>query len=394
MTMTIQKCLHICRRKGFQFSGLQWQIECYCGNLPTDGFEWAWPEKCDERCAGDSNQMCGGSMAMNLYNTPRNILCGLCVYDDPEKRVFGGPSIIGQNDMTIEKCKHLCSNYKFFGVQAGDECHCGDSDENLLPSPEIQCDTSCKGNVSQICGGSWRMNVYKTFERFDLVFGSSIPAILEKIIPDENISDQIRESSTNSPVYTTEMITFDDDSALSIDDELIRYSDTADIFMPLTYYAYYYEYWYFSSDYNDPDHSHFMHVSSRYAFVFDPQAASIYYTNSTMITVIEEAFLEIPKTITIKTKFTVSTTTTTTMTTTKATSTTKDSITEVMESLVDDLMNATMPTEMPTTKMPTTEMTMANASFTPIICSPYFCKVTEWISKDKPTGTGDHESFK
>ena len=345
MTMTIQKCLHICRRKGFQFSGLQWQIECYCGNLPTDGFEWAWPEKCDERCAGDSNQMCGGSMAMNLYNTPRNILCGLCVYDDPEKRVFGGPSIIGQNDMTIEKCNHFCSNYKFFGVEAGDECHCGDSDNTFLSSPEIQCDTACKGNVSQICGGSWRMNVFKTFKGFDLVFDSSIPAISEEIIPD-----------------------------------VIRYSDTTDIFMLLEYYAYYKEYeiyyndtdywfynnddWYYygPDDYNVTDHWYFMHIKSNYAFAFEFHATtSIYDTNSTMITVPEEAFLAIQK-----------------MTTTKATPTTKD------------LMNATMPTE--TTEKPTT---LEPVPVRPvIICSSTLCEVTEWISKDKPTGSGDHERFK
>ena len=118
MTMTIQKCLHICRKKGYQFSGLQWQIECYCGNMPSNGFEWAWPGKCDDRCAGDPNQMCGGSMAISLYNTPLITLNGLCVYDYPDQRVFEGPSFTGQNDMTIEKCKDLCSKHKFFGVQA------------------------------------------------------------------------------------------------------------------------------------------------------------------------------------------------------------------------------------------------------------------------------------
>lgn len=84
--------------------------------MPSNGFEWAWPEKCGDRCAGDSSQTCGGSMAINLYNTPQNILSGLCFYDHPDQRVFEGPSITGQNDMTIEKCKDLCSKHKFFAV--------------------------------------------------------------------------------------------------------------------------------------------------------------------------------------------------------------------------------------------------------------------------------------
>ena len=160
MTMTIQKCLQICRKKRYEFSGLQWQIECYRGNMPSNGFEWAWPGKCNHRCPGDSSQMCGGSMAMNLYKTPGKTLGGLCVYDYPNNRVFEGRSITGQNDMTTEKCKRFCSAYKFYGVQAGNECYCGDSSHNLLPSPDFQCDTQCQGNASQICGGSWRMKVY------------------------------------------------------------------------------------------------------------------------------------------------------------------------------------------------------------------------------------------
>ena len=41
-TMTVEMCLSICRDKGFHYSGLQWQIECYCGNEPVNGFEWSW----------------------------------------------------------------------------------------------------------------------------------------------------------------------------------------------------------------------------------------------------------------------------------------------------------------------------------------------------------------
>ena len=159
--------------------------------MPSNGFEWAWPGKCDDRCAGDSRQVCGGSMAMNLYNTPGQKLDGLCVYDFPDKRVFEGPSITGKNDMTIEKCENFCSEYKFYGVQAGDGCYCGDSDYDLLPSPELECDTSCKGNASQICGGSWRMNVYDSFPSQESDFvDSTIPVI--------SIKDEVFSGSTYS----------------------------------------------------------------------------------------------------------------------------------------------------------------------------------------------------
>ena len=65
--MTIEMCLTTCRDKGFQFSGLEWQIECYCGDEPVGGFEMAWLSKCNERCAGNSNQICGGLHALSVY---------------------------------------------------------------------------------------------------------------------------------------------------------------------------------------------------------------------------------------------------------------------------------------------------------------------------------------
>ena len=73
--MTVEMCLTTCRDKGFRFSGLEWQIECYCGNEPVQGFEWTWLNKCNERCAGNSNQICGGSHAMSVYTRRLRMGC-------------------------------------------------------------------------------------------------------------------------------------------------------------------------------------------------------------------------------------------------------------------------------------------------------------------------------
>ena len=159
--------------RGFEFSGLQWQIECYCGNVPLNQFQWAWQGRCDDRCAGDSNQICGGSMALSLYKTPEQDPKGLCLYDYPTKRVLDGKSVTGVNDLTIEKCNAFCSNYKFFGLQSGDECYCGDYDYNFLPSSPLECNIPCTGG-GYMCGGSWRMNVFLTEE--SELLSTSLPA--------------------------------------------------------------------------------------------------------------------------------------------------------------------------------------------------------------------------
>ena len=107
--MTIQKCLSICRSKGYPYSGLQWSCECHCGYEPEEGFEWTWTTKCDDKCAGDSNQICGGTYAMSVWKTPNQYLYGLCINDFPEnRRVLNDYSITGLTDLTIENCGIIC----------------------------------------------------------------------------------------------------------------------------------------------------------------------------------------------------------------------------------------------------------------------------------------------
>ena len=82
-------CLSVCRKKGFAYAGLQWQIECYCGEEPKSGFEWAWMDKCNNNCAGNSVQICGGLNAISIYSTPPAFLDGFCIHDNPTNPVLG-----------------------------------------------------------------------------------------------------------------------------------------------------------------------------------------------------------------------------------------------------------------------------------------------------------------
>ena len=86
--MTIEMCLSICRNDGYPYAGLEWQIECFCGHEPDSGFTWSWPNKCNKKCAGDSNQNCGGSNAISIWNTPPAYLTGQCFYDFSSPQEF------------------------------------------------------------------------------------------------------------------------------------------------------------------------------------------------------------------------------------------------------------------------------------------------------------------
>ena len=68
--------------------------------------------------------------------------------------------------MTPDVCNKICvtSNYKYFGVEYGTQCFCG----NRLPSSNLKdhmskCNMNCRGDAKQKCGASWRINISKTF---------------------------------------------------------------------------------------------------------------------------------------------------------------------------------------------------------------------------------------
>jgi len=86
-----------------------------------------------------------------------------CYEDNPERIL---PYAFIESDlMTIERCKEHCfvkNNYNFAGVQFYNQCFCGNDkpDESLIRDLE-ECNAPCAGNDQQICGGTWRMNIYQ-----------------------------------------------------------------------------------------------------------------------------------------------------------------------------------------------------------------------------------------
>lgn len=61
--MTPQKCVALCRDRGFAYSGTQYGSQCYCGNRYG---RYGPASNCDMRCSGDQNQICGGDWANSI----------------------------------------------------------------------------------------------------------------------------------------------------------------------------------------------------------------------------------------------------------------------------------------------------------------------------------------
>ncbi|CAN9174240.1 unnamed protein product [Alternaria alternata] len=80
---------------------------------------------------------------------------------DSNNRVLGDKSFLNQPNLTVEGCETLCAGFKYFGVQFGRECYCGNTFKYATQhKPESDCSYPCTGDKNQKCGGGHRSNVY------------------------------------------------------------------------------------------------------------------------------------------------------------------------------------------------------------------------------------------
>lgn len=63
---TPQRCISLCKDKGFAYAGVQYGESCLCGNSYG---KYGPANNCNFPCTGDSGQICGGHNANNVYPT-------------------------------------------------------------------------------------------------------------------------------------------------------------------------------------------------------------------------------------------------------------------------------------------------------------------------------------
>ena len=62
---TQEACVATCKSKGYKVAGVEYGKECWCGSTipPTRTAEG----ECDMKCAGDSTELCGAGMRLNVW---------------------------------------------------------------------------------------------------------------------------------------------------------------------------------------------------------------------------------------------------------------------------------------------------------------------------------------
>ncbi|OCF33820.1 hypothetical protein I316_04532 [Kwoniella heveanensis BCC8398] len=66
------------------------------------------------------------------------------------------------SNMTVEQCTSLCMSYGFgvAGVEYGNECYCGVTDDLANTAVSGQCYMPCAGDSTETCGGPNALNIY------------------------------------------------------------------------------------------------------------------------------------------------------------------------------------------------------------------------------------------
>ncbi|KAF3232296.1 hypothetical protein TWF191_000068 [Orbilia oligospora] len=183
--INITSCATFCQ--GYTWMGTSYSNECYCGN-DLGGVTKPLAD-CNMLCAADQYSFCGAGSRLSLYlrngtsvssssttaqssttigtgttsatATPTPPISGWnylsCWTDDVANRSLQD-SNYATDDNSLTKCSQFCAGFKYFGVEYGSECYCG----NVLggaSAAEGDCYKTCTGS-NEICGGDNRLNVY------------------------------------------------------------------------------------------------------------------------------------------------------------------------------------------------------------------------------------------
>ena len=87
-----------------------------------------------------------------------------CFIDDSSNRTLPNFPLI-HFGMTRAYCAEYCAykNQRYAGIQFSYKCFCGDSDADYNKYGQVdesECNMSCSGNASEVCGGVRRQKVF------------------------------------------------------------------------------------------------------------------------------------------------------------------------------------------------------------------------------------------
>jgi hypothetical protein len=138
-------------------------------------------------CGGDKYEYCGAGNRLNVYirngtvptitssttsatptatspaikPTVGNYMYYGCQTEATNIRALSDATSVNYSSMTLETCAVFCAGYKYFGVEYGGECYCGNMfNTGSAVAPNSECSFLCGGNSLEYCGAGNRLSSY------------------------------------------------------------------------------------------------------------------------------------------------------------------------------------------------------------------------------------------
>ncbi|KAK5197016.1 hypothetical protein LTR92_002954 [Exophiala xenobiotica] len=198
---TVAGCIQACQ--GYLYAGVEYGGQCFCGNSLSTGAVSTTSTDCNMACNNNQTELCGGPSRLNMYihgngtlatstptagtgggNTPvqptglavppaiGNFSYMSCYTEATTGRALSAFTL-ADNSITLQTCASNCTQYRYFGVEYGRECYCGNTlAAGSAPANDGRCNMGCAGNSSVLCGGPSGLTLYSNTQ-----WTTSTPAI-------------------------------------------------------------------------------------------------------------------------------------------------------------------------------------------------------------------------
>ncbi|XP_076832916.1 WSC domain containing 1a [Brachyhypopomus gauderio] len=130
--MTSTLCQDTCTESGYQYAGLEYGSECYCGNHVTSAR--MKEEECNLDCKGEKGSVCGGVARLSVYKVEdmlpgqkryRNVRYRGC-FRRPDNATTSSLTHVAPPNLTSQTCIEACTEKEFpLAMLTGLGCFCG-----------------------------------------------------------------------------------------------------------------------------------------------------------------------------------------------------------------------------------------------------------------------------
>ncbi|PVH89971.1 hypothetical protein DL98DRAFT_508192 [Cadophora sp. DSE1049] len=214
-TNTVESCVASC--VGFKYAGMEYGRECWCADEFGVGSVLVPNADCSMTCAGDQYEYCGAGNRLQVYqkagtgsastSSSRSVSTTKpassttkaasstskpassstktstssaapqgtpaikptvgaysyygCQTEATGVRALNGGFFFNETAMTLEMCASNCAGFKYWGVEYGAECYCGNEFQaGSVTVPHADCSFLCPGNALEYCGAGNRLSTY------------------------------------------------------------------------------------------------------------------------------------------------------------------------------------------------------------------------------------------